>query len=61
MLFAVGALVIDVFNSSKDRATAKYGSLSMAIGLSVLVVILLVVVPETSLGKALDSRVIIVR
>lgn len=51
VLFAVGALLIDVFNSSKDRATAKYGSLSMAIGLSVLVVVLLVVVPETSLAR----------
>ena len=51
VLFAVGALVIDLFNSSKDRATAKYGSLSMTIGLSVLVVILLVVVPETSLAR----------
>ena len=51
VLFAVGALVIDVFNSSKDRATAKYGSLSIAIGLSVLVVVLLVVVPETSLAR----------
>ena len=51
VLFAVGALVIDVFNSSKDRVTAKYGSLSIAIGLSVLVVILLVVVPEASLAR----------
>ncbi len=51
VLFAVGALLIDVFNSSKDRATAKYGSLSMAIGLSLLVVVLLVVVPETSLAR----------
>ena len=51
VLFAVGALVIDVFNSSKDRATAKYGSLLMAVGLSVLVVVLLVVVPETSLAR----------
>lgn len=51
VLFAVGALLIDVFNSSKDRATAKYGSLSMAVGLSVLVVVLLVIVPETSLAR----------
>ena len=51
VLFAVGALLIDVFNSSKDRVTAKYGSLSMALGLSVLVVVLLVVVPETSLAR----------
>lgn len=51
VLFGVGALLIDVFNSSKDRATAKYGSLSMAFGLSVLVVVLLVVVPETSLAR----------
>ena len=50
-LFAAGALAIDTFNSSKDRATAKYGSWSMAVGLSVLVVILLVVVPETSLAR----------
>ncbi len=50
-LFAAGALAIDTFNSSKDRATARYGSWSMAVGLSVLVVILLVVVPETSLAR----------
>ena len=50
-LFAAGALVIDVFNSSKDRATARYGSWLAAIGLSALVVILLVVVPEASLAR----------
>ena len=51
VLFAVGALIIDIFNSSQDRATAQYGSWIIMIGLCALLIALLIIVPETKLAK----------
>jgi hypothetical protein len=56
VLFGFGAWIIDVFNSSKDRSTARYGSWAMALGLSIVVVAALVFVPETALARAGDLR-----
>ena len=51
LLFGAGAWIIDIFNSSKDPATARYGTWAMAVVLSLVVVAVLLYVPETILAK----------
>jgi hypothetical protein len=56
LLFGVGAWIIDIFSSSTDASTAKYGSWVMALGLSIVVVAALVFLPETFLARAGQLR-----
>ena len=51
VLFAGGALIIDIFNSSKDRVTAQYVSWIITIGICALMIVLLIFIPETNLAK----------
>ena len=51
VLFAVGALIIDIFNSSQEKATAQYASLIITIGLCASLIAILVIVPETDLAR----------
>ena len=51
VLFAAGALIIDIFNSSKDRVTTQFASWIVTIGICSLLIALLIVIPEVTLAK----------
>ena len=51
VLFAVGALIIDIFNSSQDKATAQYGSWIVTVGICALLISILVLMPEADLAR----------